>query len=683
MLQLVVIAFAIWALQFIIPETKRHRQRKLLREPDTPPNGSAKHDSLTALKPKRREHILTKSRSLQVLLPSGLYGRETYTREDAINHLLAQQQREGPKIRQEPIANPAPRHALMPAERPLPSRDQMPAERPLLARDPMSAEKPMPSREQACVSGHSSVAATPRSHAAVPAQQLPIPMPMMPPQKPILLAPKPRKKKNPARLSHMPSQFLQMVAAQLPPLALMCFAVTCRAAYAASRERFTTIGSLDLLATEAFLLLWERELEGHVYCHGCMRLHAFHAEGKEVTLRRCLRQTEDFRLGRYTLPYLVARLAVNRHLYGERCGVPLHVLRMCRRVDEPPPGVEDDGWAVMQTVQARVTSDGELVVASTWTLYKRIGVLPRPGGPTPTIKSRTKSITEGKFGFGTNGGLSRTTTIGRTASTGRPQSTTTSRAQSTIRTTPPSRAQSTNRPQTIGRAPSTTWPQSFSRTPSFSRTKKLMDKVAMIRTDELQEDQVAAGEYQVFERAVGRFSEHLAVCPSTHQWDAYRVMSGKVAEFADPRQLEPAYGAVRSCLKCLTDYEVNIIEGVAPDQFGRYHDRRHTVHVNGNGSINGFHIPDDEGKRVPHTDWVLSMTKYCYLGGCRSPFEERWPGGNGSGLDGRRTPDKGATVRDMWLRGDGRVGTVGKPAEVAGVVEARREQLRRSFRSMP
>ncbi|KAI6367491.1 hypothetical protein MCOR25_004909 [Pyricularia grisea] len=667
MLQLVVIVFAIWALQFIIPETKRQRQRKLLREWDILPNGSAKQNSLTTLKSKGHEHILTKSRSLQVLLPSGLYGRETYTREDAISHLIAQQQREAPKPRQEPTASPAPQYTLVPSERPLPSR------------------------EQSCVSGHSSVALTPRNHAVVPSRQQPIPP--LPAQQPILLVPQPRKKKTPTRLSHMPSEFLRMVASQLPPLALMCFAVTCRAAYAASRDRFTTIGSLDLLAIEAFLLLWERELERHVYCHGCMRLHAFHAEGKEVTLRRCPRQAEDFRLGRYTLPYLVARLAVNRHMYGERCGVPLHVLRMCRRVDEPAPGVEDDGWAVMQTVQARVTSDGELVVASTWTLYKRIGAFPRPGGPTPTIKSRTKSITEGKFGFGSNGGLSRTTTIGRTQSNGRPQSTTISRAQSTSRTATTSRTQSTSRPQSIGRAQTThtSWPQSFSRTPSFSRassfsrTRKLVDKVT-IRTDEMQEDQVAAGEYQIFERAVGRFSEHLAVCPSTHQWDAYRVMSGKVAEFADPRQLEPAYGAVRSCLKCLTDYEVNIIEGVAPDQFGRYHDKRHTAHINGNGNgnINGIHIPDeDDGKRVLHTDWVLSMTKYCYLGGCRSPFEERWPGGSGNGLDGRRTPEKGATVRDMWLRGDGRVGTVEKLAEVAGVVELRKEQLKRSFRSMP
>ncbi|ELQ38171.1 hypothetical protein M0657_005048 [Pyricularia oryzae] len=662
MLQLVVIAFAIWALQFIIPETKRHRQRKLLREWDILPNGSAKQDSLAPLKPKQHEHILTKSRSLQVLPPYGLYGRDTYTREDAIGNHFVQPKREAPKPRQEPIASPAPQYALMPAE------------------------KSLPSREPSCVSGHSSVALTPRNHAVVPSRQQP--MPTMPAQQPILLAPKPRKKKSPARLSHMPSEFLQMVASYLSPLALMCFAVTCRAAYAASHDRFATIGSLDLLATEAFLLMWERELEGHVYCHGCMRLHAFHAQGKEVTLRRCARQTDDFRLGRYTLPYLVARLAVNRHLYGERCGVPLHVLRMCRRVDEPAPGVEDDGWAVMQTVQARVTSDGELVVASTWTLYKRIGVLPRPGGPIPIIKSRTKSITDGKFGFGTNGGLSRTTTIGRTQST-RPQSTATSRAQSTSRTTTTSRTQSTSRPQSIGRSQTThtSWPQSFSRTPSFSRastfsrTRKLMDKVSAIGTDEMHEDQVAASEYQVFERAVGRFSEHLAVCPSTHQWDAYRVMSGKVAEFADPRQLEPAYGAVRSCLKCLTDYEVNIIEGVAPDQFGRYHDKRHTVHVNGNGGINGIHIPDgDDVKRVPHTDWVLSMTKYCYLGGCRSPFEERWPSGTGNGLDGRRTPERGATVRDMWLRGDGRVGTVAKAAEVAGVVEARREQLRRSFR---
>ncbi|CAM1501667.1 Fc.00g036510.m01.CDS01 [Cosmosporella sp. VM-42] len=153
--------------------------------------------------------------------------------------------------------------------------------------------------------------------------------------------------------SHIPVDLLFMIFDLLPPVAAITLSLTCKSLFAT----FSQAGRLqNVLASSedwtAFLLCLERDIPNHYLCFGCMKLRDFypfhklawrgqkHRDCGREALRRLgpirgirpamevMVQLHSWRpeAGGPEVAFSEAHLVMNRHLYGDRHGLPIKTL---------------------------------------------------------------------------------------------------------------------------------------------------------------------------------------------------------------------------------------------------------------------------------------------------------------------------------------------------------------------
>lgn len=133
----------------------------------------------------------------------------------------------------------------------------------------------------------------------------------------------------------IPPELILMITQHLGKPSLLCFALTCRTI---NRNCFPKHLDLSSSDKEQFLLLLEKDTPKHYFCHFCVKLHPwrdcwFQSDRDRYICRDFYARDADhckmknwifdFSL---TLPYPLARVVMNRHLYGEAHGVPVEKL---------------------------------------------------------------------------------------------------------------------------------------------------------------------------------------------------------------------------------------------------------------------------------------------------------------------------------------------------------------------
>ncbi|KAI0859319.1 hypothetical protein F4860DRAFT_269841 [Xylaria cubensis] len=136
-------------------------------------------------------------------------------------------------------------------------------------------------------------------------------------------------------LSNIPVEVFLLISDQLSADALAALSLTCRSFYYILKTRIRLHGA----DREALLLLLEKDLGDKLYyCPFCSRLHPFSPSWTPVDINikareiqsccyeRCPARGQAFRLSNlchYNLGYHLARLVMNRHLFGAPNGLPL------------------------------------------------------------------------------------------------------------------------------------------------------------------------------------------------------------------------------------------------------------------------------------------------------------------------------------------------------------------------
>ncbi|TRX92842.1 hypothetical protein FHL15_006248 [Xylaria flabelliformis] len=139
-------------------------------------------------------------------------------------------------------------------------------------------------------------------------------------------------------LSNTPVEVFLLISEQLSADALAALSLTCRSFYSILKARIQLHGT----DREALLLLLEKDLGDKLYyCPFCSRLHPFSPswtpvdinlkarENQSCCYERCPAWGQAFRLShssQYNLGYHLARLVMNRHLFGAPNGLPLDSL---------------------------------------------------------------------------------------------------------------------------------------------------------------------------------------------------------------------------------------------------------------------------------------------------------------------------------------------------------------------
>ncbi|KAI3337342.1 hypothetical protein HD806DRAFT_36323 [Xylariaceae sp. AK1471] len=157
-------------------------------------------------------------------------------------------------------------------------------------------------------------------------------------------------------LSNSPVDVFLLISDQLSADALAALSLTCRSFYIILKARIQLHGA----DREALLLLLEKDLGDKLYyCPFCSRLHPFSPSwtpiGRDLRARKiqsccykcCPVRGQAFRLSNlyhYCLGYHLARLVMNRHLFGAPSGLPLDNLQRCFvefKVNDARPWTQD------------------------------------------------------------------------------------------------------------------------------------------------------------------------------------------------------------------------------------------------------------------------------------------------------------------------------------------------------
>lgn len=170
----------------------------------------------------------------------------------------------------------------------------------------------------------------------------------------------------------LPPEIIDIILEQLPPESVVSFVLTCRAFYAAHMSQ-----SLRLAPpARTTLLLWlEKDVAGLYFCHLCDKLHPWRPQSYSYqipTYNGACKHRYDTRNGwvsglTFSYEYHVARLAMNRHLYGASNGPPLERLQLRHAFRG---GLHDT--KMEESWQARIL-EGELYLYATITLHQRRG----------------------------------------------------------------------------------------------------------------------------------------------------------------------------------------------------------------------------------------------------------------------------------------------------------------------
>ena len=160
----------------------------------------------------------------------------------------------------------------------------------------------------------------------------------------------------------LPTEIVSLILSHLPPESVVAFGLTCRRFY-------PFVPSPPHLTEEArqILLEWlEKDTPSLYWCHRCNTLHTWcHVEdhGRNIVQydRYCRKRAHYVRFPRpphmsYCLTFSLARVAMNRHFYGDLHGPPLEMLGHGGTFPDYPPA---DGVLLTQSLTARIIG-GEL-----------------------------------------------------------------------------------------------------------------------------------------------------------------------------------------------------------------------------------------------------------------------------------------------------------------------------------
>jgi len=128
---------------------------------------------------------------------------------------------------------------------------------------------------------------------------------------------------------NLPLEIILMIAAHLDECTLVSLALTRQSLYYLWKPRSLP---LQLAEKEKLLLLFEKGIPFLCYCHYFVKLHRWYRHSsRSVALwyeerQPCRRNTSNHSVLSPTFyaPYYYARLAMNRHFYGSKHGLPLH-----------------------------------------------------------------------------------------------------------------------------------------------------------------------------------------------------------------------------------------------------------------------------------------------------------------------------------------------------------------------
>jgi hypothetical protein len=132
-------------------------------------------------------------------------------------------------------------------------------------------------------------------------------------------------------LLNLPLEIILMIATYLDECALVSLALTCRSLHGLWERRNLP---LQLAEKEKLLLSLEKDIPFLYYCHHCVKLHRWHGRWsrsiapwyeERLPCKRSLDKHLYIPLTCH-IPYYYARLVMNRHFYGSKHGLPLHVL---------------------------------------------------------------------------------------------------------------------------------------------------------------------------------------------------------------------------------------------------------------------------------------------------------------------------------------------------------------------
>ncbi|KAH8714856.1 hypothetical protein GQ44DRAFT_776020 [Phaeosphaeriaceae sp. PMI808] len=162
---------------------------------------------------------------------------------------------------------------------------------------------------------------------------------------------------------NLPPEIILMIATHLDECALVSLALTCQSLYGLWERRSLP---LQLAEKEKLLLLLEKDIPFLYYCHYCTKLHRWHGRWSRSIApwyeeRLPCKRNYDNHLDHVItchIPYYWARLVMNRHFYGSKHGLPLHVLN-----ERAIPSIDSDGVKNLVSQHARIFNNQLLVLS--------------------------------------------------------------------------------------------------------------------------------------------------------------------------------------------------------------------------------------------------------------------------------------------------------------------------------
>lgn len=142
----------------------------------------------------------------------------------------------------------------------------------------------------------------------------------------------------------VPTEITLIISSHLNITSRLCLALTCRTLFLVCFPKRLLLESTE---KEELLLLLEKDVSSHYFCHCCAELHRWHGRWTRSINQwnlNCLPCEQGVPktlllpiIGR--LQYYYARLLMNRHLYGPRHGPPLRSLEYGNRSLRWPGGI--------------------------------------------------------------------------------------------------------------------------------------------------------------------------------------------------------------------------------------------------------------------------------------------------------------------------------------------------------
>jgi hypothetical protein len=162
---------------------------------------------------------------------------------------------------------------------------------------------------------------------------------------------------------NLPPEIILMIATHLDECALVSLALTCQSLHGLWERRSLP---LQLAEKEKLLLSLEKDIPFLYYCHHCVKLHRWHGRWsrsiapwyeERLPCKRSLDKHLYIPLTCH-IPYYYARLVMNRHFYGSKHGLPLHVLN-----ERAQSYSHSDGVVNSVSQHARIFNDQLLVLS--------------------------------------------------------------------------------------------------------------------------------------------------------------------------------------------------------------------------------------------------------------------------------------------------------------------------------